>query len=231
MNESFSLPDLINDFHHDFRSVLSNLVGYVDHLLEGGGGPLTPTQEEALGIIQKNANRLKLMADNLARSAREDAIRLVTSEVFDLRKTTERSLRLYSLSAQDAEVQLESTWEVHSFLVPGSELLAGSLIDNLLSNAIKFTPPGGRVTLHGKSTPEEVKLIIQDTGKGISSKDLPHIFDRGFRGTTASGGRREGLGLGLSICKRIADAHGARIEVSSHEDKGTRIEVTFPVAQ
>jgi signal transduction histidine kinase len=230
MNEHFSLPDLIVDFHHDFRSVLSNLVGYVDHLLEGGGGSLTNSQEESLGIILKNAHRLKLMADNLARAAQEDSIHLVTSEVFDLRKTIERSLRLYSLSAQDAGVDLNSSWEVASFLVQGSDLLTGSLFDNLLSNAIKFTPPGGKVSVHGMSVGGAVVILVEDTGTGIPPEDLPYIFERGFRGTVAGGGRREGLGLGLSICKGIAGAHKARIEVTSRVGEGTRIEVIFPAA-
>jgi signal transduction histidine kinase len=230
MNERVSLAELITDFHHDFRSVLSNLVGYVDHLLEGAGGSLTDIQEESLGIILKNAHRLKLMADNLARAAQEDTIHLVTSDVFDLRKTIERSLRLYSLSARDSGVDLRSTWEAASFLIQGSELLTGSLFDNLLSNAIKFTPPGGKVSVHGMSVGKAVTILVEDTGAGIPPEDLPRLFERGFRGTVAGGGRREGLGLGLSICKGIAEAHNARIEVFSRIGEGTKIEVTFPAA-
>ncbi len=230
MNERFSFTDLITDFHHDFRSVLNNLVGYVDHLLEGGGGTITPIQEESLQIILKNAQRLKLMADNLARAAREDEIQLDTSEVFDLRKTAERSLRLYYLGARDAGIHLDSTWESDHLLIQGSELLIGSLIDNLLSNAIKFTPAGGSVSVHGRNAGGGVELLVEDTGIGISPEDLPLIFKRGFRGTTAGGGRRDGLGVGLSICKEIAEAHGARIEVTSRVGEGTKVEVIFPAA-
>lgn len=230
MNERFSLPNLITDFHHDFRSVLGNLLGYVDHLLEGAGGSLTPIQEEFLGVILKNAHRLKLMGDNLARIAHEDEGGLVTHEVVDLRKVAERSIHLYSLGARDAEVKLESTWEGSDFSIQGSELQIGSLIDNLLSNAIKFTSSGGRVMVSGRKLTDTVELLVEDTGSGINADDLSLVFERGFRGSTTSGGRREGLGLGLAICKQITEAHHARIAITSRPGEGTRIEVIFPVA-
>ncbi len=229
MNERFSLTDVITGFHHDFRSVLNNLVGYVNHLLDGRGGSITPSQEESLQIILKNAHRLMLMVDNLSHAVCESGIQFSSTEVFDLREIAERSLQLYSLSAHDAGIHLESTWEGTRFPIQGSELLIGSLIDNLLSNAIKYTSSGGKVTVHGKNTGEAIVVQVGDTGMGIPPDDLPHIFDRGFRGIVTGGGRREGLGLGLSICRRIAEAHGARIEVSSQMGEGTKIEVIFPV--
>ena len=229
MSETPSLQELIADYHHDFRSVLTNLTGYVDHLLEGAGGPLTPIQEESLQVILKNAHRLRLMADNLARATSEEGVLSVPREPFDLRKVVGRSVRLFALSARDAGLVLDSNWEGESFVVPGSELLLGSLVDNLLSNAIKFTPPGGKVTTLVKASKDDVALVIDDTGMGIPREDLSRIFERGFKGSRSGSGRREGLGLGLSICRRIAEAHGVRIEVESQEGRGTRFQVVFPL--
>ena len=82
----------------------------------------------------------------------------------------------------------------------------------------------------GRKLSGTVELLVEDTGSGIPSDDLPLVFERGFRGSTKSGGRREGLGLGLAICKRITEAHHARIAITSRVGEGTRIEVIFPVA-
>ena len=80
-----------------------------------------------------------------------------------------------------------------------------------------------------KASKDDVALVIDDTGMGIPREDLSRIFERGFKGSRSGSGRREGLGLGLSICRRIAEAHGVRIEVESQEGRGTRFQVVFPL--
>src|SRR5439155_820025 len=89
------------------------------------------------------------------------------------------------------------------------------LILNLLTNAVKYTPPGGTVRMQLGSANGRVTLSVADTGIGIAPGDLPHIFDRFWRADSARTrtGERSGAGLGLAICKWIAEAHGGRIDV------------------
>jgi signal transduction histidine kinase len=103
------------------------------------------------------------------------------------------------------------------------------LMSNLLGNAIKYTPAGGQVKVSLISRLDHVKLIIEDTGVGISPSHLPHIFDRFYRVPSAD--PEKGLGLGLSFVAWIAKAHGGAVTVESTLKEGTRFIVTLPVGR
>lgn len=107
------------------------------------------------------------------------------------------------------------------------------LVMNLLSNALKYTPQGGRVRLWLERDNGRVRFGVSDTGIGIAPGDLPHIFDRFYRADTARTrtADRPGVGLGLAICKWIAEAHGGTIDVQSRPGRGTTFTVTLPAAQ
>jgi signal transduction histidine kinase len=101
---------------------------------------------------------------------------------------------------------------------------------NLLSNAVKYTPQGGRVRLWLEREDGQARFGVSDTGIGIAPGDLPHIFDRFYRADTARTrtADRPGVGLGLAICRWIAEAHGGTIEVQSRPGRGTTFIVTLP---
>jgi signal transduction histidine kinase len=101
-------------------------------------------------------------------------------------------------------------------------------ITNLLGNAVKFTPQGGKVTIRIKDAGDEVAVEVLDTGMGIPEDELPRIFDDFYRGKNVQEG---GIGLGLSITKRIVEDHGGRIWSESpcpESDKGARFTFTLP---
>jgi two-component system sensor histidine kinase BaeS len=101
---------------------------------------------------------------------------------------------------------------------------------NLLTNAIKYTPSGGQVSINCVANDGQLVFSVQDTGIGIAPGDLPHIFDRFWRADPARSrtGVRPGVGLGLAICKWIAEAHGGSITVQSRPGRGTTFVVTLP---
>ena len=104
--------------------------------------------------------------------------------------------------------------------------------ENLLTNALRHSPPGGRVTITARSEPDEVAIAITDTGEGILPAQLPHVFERFFRGDTARNRDRSGSGIGLTISKAIIDAHGGSI--TAHSDgsgHGARFEILLPRAR
>ena len=105
------------------------------------------------------------------------------------------------------------------------------MISNLLSNAMKYTPAGGEVAVSLRSGPDVLEIVIQDTGCGISSNHLPHIFDRFYRVPGGESSNRErGLGLGLSFVDWIAKAHGGTVRVESSPGNGSRFLVSLPVS-
>ncbi len=92
------------------------------------------------------------------------------------------------------------------------------VFDNLVGNALKFTPPGGHIRVGAALNEDEVRFWVADTGVGIATEDLPHVFDRFWQ---ARKGERRGTGLGLTIVKAIIEAHGGRIWVESALGVGT----------
>jgi len=107
------------------------------------------------------------------------------------------------------------------------ELLA-QLVDNLLDNAVKYGPPGGPIRLHIAQRDGSVELAVADSGPGIAAEDLPHVFDPFFRSAAARGAGVRGVGLGLSVARRIAEAMGARLTAESEPGRGSRFVVRFP---
>lgn len=116
----------------------------------------------------------------------------------------------------------------------GDMLRIGQLIFNLIDNAIKYTVKGGKIEISLEQENNWAIITVLDTGLGIAKEDIPYIFDRFYRvdkaRTSALGGGEGGVGLGLSICKEIVDAHEGRIEVESEVGKGSTFRIYLPVA-
>src|SRR5512138_3535521 len=108
----------------------------------------------------------------------------------------------------------------------------GRVLNNLLSNAMQHTPAGGRVSLWVRRTAQGaqgVEVTVSDTGEGIRPTDLPHIFERFYRGDAARSRKRgTGAGLGLAIARGIVNAHGGDIQVQSQLGKGTQFTFHLP---
>jgi signal transduction histidine kinase len=104
----------------------------------------------------------------------------------------------------------------------------GRALGNLLSNALRHTPPGGTVSVRAFLERDSVNIIVSDTGEGISTEDLPYIFDQFYRGEKSRSRATGGSGLGLAIAKRIVEAHGGQITVASSPGQGTTISLILP---
>lgn len=117
--------------------------------------------------------------------------------------------------------------EFEEAAVDADPSLLRQLVVIVLDNAIKFTPTGGRVSLRVRADDGRATLAVEDTGVGIPPDELPHVFDRFYRGGGARAGG-DGAGLGLSIARWIAEAHGGTIEIASAVAQGTRVVIRLP---
>jgi two-component system sensor histidine kinase BaeS len=102
------------------------------------------------------------------------------------------------------------------------------LLSNLVGNALKFTPAGGEVVVAAREGPDEVVVDVRDSGPGIAPDELPHIFDRFFRGTNVGEARASGSGLGLAITRSLAEMHGGAVDVTSAPGQGSVFSVRLP---
>jgi signal transduction histidine kinase len=151
-------------------------------------------------------------------------------EPVDLRALILETEETGELLAEPAGIAVSADAPVDPVIVPVDGSRIRQLVMNLLTNAVKYTPAGGRVRLWLEREDGRVRFGVSDTGIGIAPGDLPHIFDRFWRADSARTrtGERPGVGLGLAICKWIAEAHGGTIEVQSRPGRGTTFSVTLP---
>lgn len=134
-----------------------------------------------------------------------------------------------AFSARPGESPPTPSWDVREDTpaICGDEDRILQLLRNLLSNALRHTPAGGSVSVRAEPSGDDVRFTVSDTGSGIPPDELPHLFDRYWQARRAG---RGGAGLGLSIAKGIAEAHGGRIRVESEEGMGSTFAFTIPVA-
>jgi len=186
----------------------------------------------ALRRVESEAARLGATVEDLLTLARADA----GERALDRQRVFLDDLALDAATGARALAEKRGVaLEVGTFeeaVVTGDPALMRQLLMIVLDNAVKFTPAGGTVRLSAAAPGGQAEVVVEDTGIGISPEQLSHIFERFYRGdpARARGNGAEGAGLGLAIARWIADAHGARIEVTSEPGKGTRVAIRFPPA-
>ncbi len=188
-----------------------------------------------LRAVHADATRAGRVVDDLLALARADAgEQILRTEQLSLDDLVLDAVESVRILADEKQVPL-SIAQFDEAPVRGDPVALGRLLTILLENAIRYTDAGGRVTVNVGVDSGSAHCVITDTGCGISQEDLPHIFDRFYRGSgapdtaTADVSPTPGSGLGLAIARWIAEAHEARITVQSTPGTGSRFTVSFPL--
>jgi len=230
LEESFStLRRFTADASHELKTPLMVLRANLERALTHPGTPA-----EAAGALDEALDELNQMAelvDNLLTLARADEGKATLArEPTDLRELMEEAVETAGILGEGASVQVRTEIPEQPVLLPVDRSRIRQLLLNLITNAIKYTPAGGKLSLGLVDQGGTVALMVGDTGIGIASGDLPHIFDRFWRADVSRdrSGARPGTGLGLAITKWIAEAHGGSIAVQSRVGRGTVFTVTLP---
>ncbi|MGE5145088.1 MAG: sensor histidine kinase [Acidobacteriota bacterium] len=219
------------DASHELKTPLTVLKAGVERAMTT---PNVPAESlAALEESMEEINRMTELVDALLTLARADEglVRL-HQEPVDLRALILETEETGELLAEPAGIGVTVDAPVDPVIVAVDGSRIRQLVMNLLTNAVKYTPAGGHVRLWLEHDDGRVRFGVSDTGIGIAPGDLPHIFDRFWRADSARTrtGERPGVGLGLAICKWIAEAHGGTIEVQSRPGRGTTFSVTLPTS-
>lgn len=230
--------EFVNLISHELRTPLSSILGYLELVADDEENPLSAEQLNYLAIIERNANRLLRLVSDLLFTAQVESGRFhVQEQPVDLNGVLQAALdnARPAASAKGVTIVLAATAE--PLVVPGDAVRLAQAVDNLISNALKFTPAGGRVALTLRADAAEdgaagdrALICVSDTGVGIPADELDRLFARFFRASTATKHAIPGVGLGLTITRAIAHAHGGDIHVASTLGEGTTFTMVLPRA-
>jgi PAS domain S-box-containing protein len=215
--------ELISVVSHDLRTPLTSIMGYLELAAEEDD---PDDRSEYLAVAQRNATRLHRLVDDLLFVSRVESGRAgLELEEHDVCRLVRDAVENALPVASSREITLSSSCDPDGAAFVDAHRISEA-VENLISNALKFTPPRGRVDVRVVVAEEAIAIRVSDTGIGVKEEDIAHLFDRFFR--TQNAETVPGAGLGLSIVKAIADAHGGTIEVESRPNAGTTFELRVP---
>jgi len=214
---------------HELRTPLSAILGWARMLRLGQLSP--DNTAKALDTIERNARAQAQLIDDLL-----DVSRIITGKLrMDVRPSDPNSFIDAAVEAvrpaADAKgVRVQKVMDTASVSIPGDPVRLQQVVWNLLSNAIKFTPRGGRVQIRSERVNSHLEIVVSDTGQGISSDFLPHVFDRFRQADQKTSRLHGGMGLGLSIVRHLVELHGGTVSATSGgEGQGATFTVTLPI--
>jgi two-component system sensor histidine kinase BaeS len=220
--------DLIGNVAHELRTPLTTIEGYMQGLIDG----VLPAEGETFQQVYREADRLQRLVRDLQELSRVEAgafelnlkptpvDRLVESAVARLRRQFE-----------EKGVALKTDVPRGLPAVRADEDRIGQVLLNLVGNALQYTPAGGEVRIRARREGSNVRIAVTDTGIGIEPEHLPHIFERFYRVDKSRSRAGGGSGIGLTIARHLAEAHGGELEVTSAgPGEGSTFSLTLTVA-
>lgn len=215
------------DIAHDLRTPLTVLSGYLEALRDGD---LAPSRER-FEMMYVEARHLGRLVEDLRTLSLADAGELpLHIEQLPPADLLERVRDAFARQAEECGVALTVESEPSVPDLAGDADRLAQVLANLVGNALRYTPSGGTILLVAERRSESVALQVRDSGRGISSEALPHIFERFYRGDSSRQRTDGESGLGLAIARSVVEAHGGTISVESSEGTGTVFTLLMPLA-
>lgn len=222
-----SKSNFVATVSHDLRAPLNSISGFVAAIEDAGD--LNEEQQNYLNRIQHSSDRMMNLVNGLLDLAKINAQIEEAKDLCDvviLSKEAVADLQGQALS-KGISLELSVEGEERAAWVQGDKTLIRQAVSNLIDNAIKYSPKQSTIQMKISSSDNLVEFKIQDSGIGITPGDLPFIFDEFYQ--AKRDGDREGIGLGLTLVRSIAEAHGGDVWVQSNNDSGTIFGLQFPL--
>ena len=214
---------------HEIRTPLTSTLGYVENMLDGVTGPLNDRQTRYLKHVKDNTSRLTRMINELLNLAliEEGHRRLHKTEV-TVHEICQDVLDSLQPLAQIKSITLTAQHQDTPRSFKADKDKMHQALINVVQNAIKYTPDGGAVTLRSEILNDaSIRISVHDTGPGLSTEEIPKVFDKFYTGTGLPGSDR-GIGLGLAITKSLVELHGGSVLVTSSPGEGSTFSLTLP---
>ena len=218
------------DVSHELKTPLTAMRGYLETLQMPDVVPDAPTRQHYLDIIESETIRLDRIVKDLLDLARyENGVGTLDVRVFDVERLFEHVVRRHEPDARTRNIAVHTSIAESADQVVADPDRIEQVIENLVANALRHTSIGGAIELRATSGPGAICLSVVDSGDGIASEHLPHVFDRFYKVDRSRTNGSAGSGLGLSIAKAIVERHGGAIDVTSVPGR-TEFRVVLPQA-
>lgn len=215
------------DIAHELRNPLTVIGGYLDAMRAGDLQP-TPARLDA---VYDEIVHLEHIVEDLRTLSLADAGALVLNrQEIAPRELLQRVANRFALQATNKKILLFVQADASLPLVPLDEARITQVLDNLVSNALQHTHAGGEIFLDAHTRGDAMLFSVRDTGEGISTEDLLHVFERFYRADQARPSAEGSSGLGLAIAKALVEAHGGKIWVESELNQGATFYVQVPAS-
>ncbi|MGM9551164.1 MAG: ATP-binding protein [Clostridia bacterium] len=226
MSESLEEMDeiqssFISNVSHELRTPMTIISGFVEGVLDG----TIPEEEHKkyLGIVLQEIKRLNRLVNDLLEMSRLNSGKIeLKMTPFDINESVRKAIIAFEQGLSDKKIDVTVDFENDPMLVMGNSDSVYRVISNLLDNAVKFTPEEGYVKISVCDEGLKTKITIENSGKGLSEKELKHIWDRFYQTDKSRGSKNSGVGLGLYIVKNIMHSHNNQIYAESKEGEWTR---------
>jgi signal transduction histidine kinase len=228
--------ELVAGVSHELRTPLATVRGYLEslqQLTEAQAHTPETTIRRDLAVMEQELTRLQTLIDDLFTLSRAEVGGLTMDiKLLDVREVIERRVAAAApLAWQRNRVQVVADIPEETLSAKADRDRLEQILVNLLRNAIRHTPPGGIVAVSARPSGEEVQMRVCDTGEGIPTEDLPHIWERFYRGRQAQEHDAQGAGLGLALVKELTEAMGGRVDVQSELNDGSCFFVYLPAEE
>jgi signal transduction histidine kinase len=224
-----SRRELVANVSHDLRTPLASLQGYLETLALKNDTLSKKEKHDYLNIAIQQGQRLhKLISELFELSTLENQDAQLHFEPFSMSELVQDVSQKFQLNARNKHIKLNAEIPKQPALVSADISLIQRVLENLIENAIKYTPDGGRIDISLIPANQNITTRIQDSGQGIPSSDIPHVFDRFYR--VDKHRQSDGAGLGLAIAQRIMQLHNSSINVDSVPNTGTTLSFHLPTA-
>lgn len=222
--------DMIHILSHDLRNPLGLARGSIDLLDE----PDVPADQRAQlkGMIINSLDRMDRLINDVVDLEMAGSLGEDTAIPYRLDKVIGQVVKSNRDDAEHKDIELAyAELAIPAFHMQGHAVLIGQAVENLVSNAIKYTPSGGHIAVTLTVEDEDAVIRVQDDGYGVPPEDIPHLFQQFYRVKDKRTRHIQGTGLGLSLVKAIATAHGGSVTVESELDKGSTFTLYLPLTQ
>jgi signal transduction histidine kinase len=214
---------------HELRTPLTLLLAPLETLLNRYQSAFDEKTRELLQVMHANSMRLLRLINDLLDLVRlESSSMHIKKEPLDIAEFTKGLASAVRQVADDKRIQLVATVDPQLGMVMADRDKLEKVVLNLVFNALKFTPAGGRIELRAEKRDSDMVLHVADTGMGISSGNLQHLFSRFWQADDSSRRKFQGVGIGLALVKELTEVHGGQVSVQSEEGKGTTFTIRIP---